>query len=64
VVILDGTVVASDRCAEQKTSKKGRPIDRWSSGKAHHPGGNIQALSVPSGVPLWVSGVLPAARTT
>ena len=33
-LILDGTVVASDRCAEKKTSKKGREIDRWYSGKA------------------------------
>ena len=63
-LILDGTVVASDRCAEKTTSNKGREIDRWYSGKAHHSGGNIQALSAPRGVPLWVSGVLPAARTT
>jgi len=60
-LILDGTVVASDRCAEKKTSKKGREIDRWYSGKAHHPGGNIQALAAPGGVPLWVSGVLPGS---
>ena len=63
-LVLDGTVVASDRCAEKTTSKKGRKIDRWYSGKAHHSGGNIQALSAPRGVPLWVSDVLPAARTT
>ncbi len=36
-------------------------IDRWYSGKAHHPGGNIRALSVPRGVALWVSGVLPGS---
>ena len=60
-LVLDGTVVASDRCAEKTTSKKGRKIDRWYSGKAHHSGGNIQALSAPRGVPLWVSDVLPGS---
>ena len=60
-LILDGTIVAADRCAEKTTSRKGREIDRWYSGKAHHPGGNIQALSAPRGVPLWVSGVLPGS---
>jgi hypothetical protein len=47
-LMLDGTIVASDRCAEKTTSRKGREIDRWYSGKAHHPGGNIQALSAPA----------------
>jgi DDE superfamily endonuclease len=60
-LILDGTIVASDRCAEKKTSKKGREIDRWYSGKAHHSGGNVQALAAPGGVPLWVSDVLPGS---
>ena len=60
-LILDGKIVASDRCAEKKISRKGREIDRWYSGKAHAPGGNIQALSAPRGVPLWVSGVLPGS---
>lgn len=58
-LILDGKVVASDRCTEKSTSRKGKEIDRWCSGKAHGSGGNIQALSAPSGVPLWVSDVLP-----
>jgi hypothetical protein len=59
-LILDGTVVTSDRCTE-KTSRKGRESDRWYSGKAQHPGVNIQALAAPRGVPLWVSGVLPGS---
>ena len=29
--------------------------------QAHRPGGNIQALWVPRGVPLWVSDVLPGS---
>jgi hypothetical protein len=60
-LILDGTIVAADRCAEKKTSRKGQQIDRWYPGKAHHPGGNIQALTAPHGVPLWVSDVLPGS---
>jgi hypothetical protein len=54
-LILDGKIVASDRCAEKTISKRGREIDRWYSGKAHDPGGNIQGLSSPRGIPLWVS---------
>ncbi len=58
-LIPDGKIVASDRCTEKSTSRKGKQIDRWYSGKAHGFGGNIQALFAPSGVPLWVSDVLP-----
>jgi len=63
-LILDGTLISSDRCADKKTSRKGKEIDKWYSGKAHEPAGNVQALAAPGGVPLWVSGVLPAAPTT
>ena len=63
-LILDGTLISSDRCADKKTSRKGREIDKWYSGKAHEPAGNVQALAAPGGVPLWVSGVCPAAPTT
>ena len=58
---MDGTIVAADRCAEKKISKKGTEIDSWYSGKAHHCGGNIQALAAPRGVPLWVSDVVPGS---
>jgi hypothetical protein len=60
-LILDGTLVASDRCADKKTSRKGKEIDKWYSGKAHHAAGNVQALAAPGGVPLWVSDVLPGS---
>src|SRR5215831_7956580 len=30
-LILDGTLVSSDRCAGKKTSKKGKEIDKWYS---------------------------------
>ena len=60
-LILDGTLVSCDRCAGIKTSKKGKEIDAWYSGKAHEPAGNIQALAAPGSVPLWVSDVLPGS---
>jgi hypothetical protein len=60
-LILDGTLISSDRCADKKTSRKGREIDKWYSGKAHEPAGNVQALTAPRGVPLWVSDVLPGS---
>ncbi len=46
-LILDGTLISSDRCADKKTSKKGKEIDKWYSGKAHEPAGNVQALAAP-----------------
>ena len=60
-LILDGTLISSDRCKDKKTSKKGKEIDKWYSGKAHEPAGNVQALAAPGGVPLWVSDVLPGS---
>lgn len=60
-VILDGKVFATDRCGEKTTSVKGKTIDAWYSGKAHAHGGNIQALSAPNGLPLWVSEVEPGS---
>src|ERR1700759_1811415 len=60
-LILDGTLISSDRCADKKTSRKGKEIDTWYSGKAHGPAGNWQARAAPGGVPLWVSDVLPGS---
>ena len=58
---MDGTLISCDRCAGKKTSRKGKEIDTWYSGKAHEPAGNVQALAAPGGVPLWVSDVLPGS---
>jgi hypothetical protein len=58
-LILDGKVVDTDRCREKTLSRKGKTIDVWYAGKTHDFGGNIQALFYPSGIPLWVSDVLP-----
>src|SRR5512142_1009001 len=58
-LIPDGKVVDTDRCRAKTTSRKGKTIDLWYAGKTHDFGGNIQALFYPSGIPLWVSDVLP-----
>ena len=60
-VILDGAIIAADRCKAKTTSVKGEVIDLWYSGKAHAHGGNIQAVSAPGGFPLWVSDVEPGS---
>jgi hypothetical protein len=43
-LILDGTTIGSDRVRETKTSRKGKEIDAWYSGKTHDFGGLLQAL--------------------
>jgi hypothetical protein len=60
-VILDGKIIASDRCKEPALSVKGEVIDLWYSGKAHRHGGSIQAVTAPDGFPLWVSDVEPGS---
>jgi hypothetical protein len=60
-LILDGKVFSADRCGEQTTSVKGEQVDLWYSGKAHEHGGNVPALSAPTGFPLWVSDVEPGS---
>lgn len=60
-VVLDGTVVESDRDAAPTVSKKGKVIDAWYSGKAHHHGGNLQAVMRPDGLPVWISGAEPGS---
>jgi DDE superfamily endonuclease len=58
-VILDGKIVATDRCHVKTVSRKGREIDLWYSGKKKDFGGNIQGLFYPDGLPAWVSDVVP-----
>jgi hypothetical protein len=55
-VILDGTLIPTDRIS---TPGPTRGVDLWWSGKHHHHGGNIQAISAPDGWPLWTSDVRP-----
>lgn len=58
-VVLDGKVFRTDRCAETTLSAKGETINAWYSGKHRAPGGNIQAIVRPDGLPIWVSDVVP-----
>jgi hypothetical protein len=60
-VILDGTIIPADRCQEKTISVKGKVIDLWYSGKAHCHGGNVQSVTAPDGLPLWVSQVEPGS---
>ncbi|MBA8827775.1 hypothetical protein FHX42_005182 [Saccharopolyspora lacisalsi] len=47
--------------SEKTTSAHGYTIDLWYSGKAGEHGENIQALSAPTGTPLWTSDVEPGS---
>jgi hypothetical protein len=38
---------------------KGEEIDAWYSGKHHRPGGSVQAVMRPDGLPLWASQAEP-----
>ena len=55
-ITLSGSAITNRKTV---TVIKGKIIDLWYSGKTHDFGGNIQALFYPSGIPLWVSDVLP-----
>jgi hypothetical protein len=58
-VVLDGKLIRTDRCAETTESVRGKTINAWYSGKHRAPGGNIQAVIRPDGVPIAVSQVAP-----
>ena len=58
-VVVDGKLIRTDRCAETTISVKGKTINAWYSGKHRAPGGNVQAVIRPDGLPIWVSDVAP-----
>lgn len=55
-VLLDGTLIATDRCRVPGPTKG---VDLWWSGKYKRHGGNVQVLSAPDGFPIWTSPVRP-----
>ena len=63
-VILDDTVIMTDRVGEKTTGVQGKTIDLWSSRKAGEHGGYIQALSAPNGFPCGSPMSNPARHTT
>ena len=50
-VILDGKVIACDRCKEPAVSVRGEVIDLWYSGKVHAHGGKRPGGARPGRVP-------------
>ncbi|MFJ9871168.1 transposase family protein [Streptomyces sp. NPDC101165] len=56
-VILDGTLIESDRLAGVRENGN----DLWFSQKHKAFGGNIQFFAAPDGTPLWVSDVEPGS---
>jgi hypothetical protein len=58
-VVVDGKLFRTDRCAQTTTSTHGETINSWYSGKHRAPGGNIQAVMRPDGLPIWTSEVAP-----
>jgi hypothetical protein len=61
-VILDGKIIASDRChLKGACDDQGEAADLWYSGKAHRHGGNAQAVTLPDGFPIWISEAGPGS---
>jgi hypothetical protein len=58
-VILDGKLFRTDRCASTTTSRTGKTINSWYSGKHRAPGANTQAVMRPDGLPIWTSDAAP-----
>ena len=63
-VILDGKVIACDRCKEPAVSIKGEVTDLWYSGKARRHGGNVQAVLARTGSRYGSRRRSPARCTT
>ena len=70
-VILDGKVFGTDACAGTTENAKGEEVHRWYSGRKRRYGAGVQAVMLPSGLPLWTGPAEPAsvpdidaARTT
>ena len=57
-VVLDGTLVATDRC---RVTKADTGHDLWYSGKHRAHGGNVQVVCDPTGFPVAVSDVQPGS---
>src|SRR5215217_4024411 len=57
-VVLDGTLIRTDRCRVQNP---GSGHDLWYSGKHRAHGGNVQVVCDPDGFPVAVSDVQPGS---
>lgn len=55
-LIVDGTIVRTDRCRQPGPTKG---VHLWWSGKIRAHGGNLQEVTAPDGHPIWFSPVRP-----
>jgi hypothetical protein len=60
-LLLDGTLIHTDRVAAKTVNTKGKEIDLWYSGKHQQHGGDVQVITAPDGFPLWTSPVGPGS---
>jgi hypothetical protein len=60
-LVLDGTLIESDRMAGVHLNAEGKEVDTWYSAKHKAFGANVQFLSAPNGTPLWVSDAEPGS---
>ena len=60
-VILDGTLIDTDRDLASALNAKGQVVDLWYSGKNHQHSGLVQGVMRPDGVPVWLSDVEPGS---
>jgi hypothetical protein len=60
-VVLDGTLITTDRIAGAHINSEGKEVDTWYSGKHRAFGANVQFLAAPDGTPLWVSDAEPGS---
>ncbi|WP_406209652.1 IS5/IS1182 family transposase [Streptomyces sp. NBC_01017] len=60
-LILDGTLIESDRVAGVHLNAAGKEVDTWYSAKHKAFGANVQFVSAPDGTPLWVSDGEPGS---
>jgi hypothetical protein len=60
-LVLDGTLIESDRVAATHLTADGREVDTWYSGEHKAFGANVEFLSTPDGTPLWVSDAEPGS---
>lgn len=60
-LLLDGTLIHTDRVAARTLNTKGKEIDLWYSGKHQQHGGNVQVITAPDGYPVWTSPVEPGS---
>lgn len=60
-LLLDGTLIPTDRCRIPNPDPEGKGYDWWYSGKHSRHGGNVQIVADATGFPLWAAPVEPGS---